>query len=249
MENQQHILLVEDEQSLSDWIAEYLTMRGFKVTQTARGDDAVTLIQSLNPDLVLLDGMLPGMDGVDVCKTVRPEFSNAIIMITARDEEADEVLGLEMGADDFLVKPIRARALLSRIKILLNKQNQTSSAPSDDPLANDPSNDNELRFNKLIINASTRQVTLADEQINLSTKEFDVLWLLANRAGQVVSREQLVTDLRGFEYDGFDRSIDLQVSRLRKKLNGKNVDKSTDNQTDRIKTIWGKGYLFVKDVW
>ncbi|MFT6529208.1 MAG: two-component system response regulator RstA [Psychrosphaera sp.] len=249
MENQQHILLVEDEQSLSDWIAEYLTMRGFKVTQTARGDDAVTLIQSLNPDLVLLDGMLPGMDGVDVCKTVRPEFSNAIIMITARDEEADEVLGLEMGADDFLVKPIRARALLSRIKILLNKQNQTSSAPSDDPLANDPSNDNELRFNKLIINASTRQVTLADEQINLSTKEFDVLWLLANRAGQVVSREQLVTDLRGFEYDGFDRSIDLQVSRLRKKLNGKNVDKSTDNQIDRIKTIWGKGYLFVKDVW
>lgn len=249
MENQQHILLVEDEQSLSDWIAEYLTMRGFKVTQTARGDDAVTLIQSLNPDLVLLDGMLPGMDGVDVCKTVRPEFSNAIIMITARDEEADEVLGLEMGADDFLVKPIRARALLSRIKILLNKQNQTSSAPSDDPLANDPSNDNELRFNKLIINASTRQVTLADEQINLSTKEFDVLWLLANRAGHVVSREQLVTDLRGFEYDGFDRSIDLQVSRLRKKLNGKNVDKSTDNQTDRIKTIWGKGYLFVKDVW
>lgn len=249
MENQQHILLVEDEQSLSDWIAEYLTMRGFNVTQTARGDDAVTLIQSLNPDLVLLDGMLPGMDGVDVCKTVRPEFSNAIIMITARDEEADEVLGLEMGADDFLVKPIRARALLSRIKILLNKQNQTSIALSDDPLANDPSNDNELRFNKLIINASTRQVTLADEQINLSTKEFDVLWLLANSAGQVVSREQLVTDLRGFEYDGFDRSIDLQVSRLRKKLNGKNVDKSTDNQTDRIKTIWGKGYLFVKDVW
>lgn len=249
MENQQHILLVEDEQSLSDWIAEYLTMRGFKVTQTARGDEAVTLIQSLNPDLVLLDGMLPGMDGVDVCKTVRPEFTNAIIMITARDEEADEVLGLEMGADDFLVKPIRARALLSRIKILLNKQNQTSLAPSDDPLVNDPSNDNELRFNKLIINASTRQVTLADEQINLSTKEFDVLWLLANSAGQVVSREQLVTDLRGFEYDGFDRSIDLQVSRLRKKLNGKNVDKSTDNQTDRIKTIWGKGYLFVKDVW
>ncbi|WP_341206789.1 response regulator transcription factor [uncultured Psychrosphaera sp.] len=249
MENQQHILLVEDEQSLSDWIAEYLTMRGFKVTQTARGDEAVTLIQSLNPDLVLLDGMLPGMDGVDVCKTVRPEFTNAIIMITARDEEADEVLGLEMGADDFLVKPIRARALLSRIKILLNKQNQTSLASSDDPLANDPSNDNELRFNKLIINASTRQVTLADEQINLSTKEFDVLWLLANSAGQVVSREQLVTDLRGFEYDGFDRSIDLQVSRLRKKLNGKNVDKSTDNQTDRIKTIWGKGYLFVKDVW
>lgn len=249
MENQQHILLVEDEQSLSDWIAEYLTMRGFKITQTARGDDAVTLIQSLNPDLVLLDGMLPGMDGVDVCKTVRPEFSNAIIMITARDEEADEVLGLEMGADDFLVKPIRARALLSRIKILLNKQNQTSLAQSEDLVVNDPSNDNELRFNKLIINASTRQVTLADEQINLSTKEFDVLWLLANRAGQVVSREQLVTDLRGFEYDGFDRSIDLQVSRLRKKLNGKNVDKSTDNQTDRIKTIWGKGYLFVKDVW
>jgi two-component system response regulator RstA len=257
MENQQHILLVEDEQSLSDWIAQYLTMRGFKVTQTARGDEAVTLIQSLNPDLVLLDGMLPGMDGVDVCKIVRPEFTNAIIMITARDEEADEVLGLEMGADDFLVKPIRARALLSRIKILLHKQNQTSVDQSEESQGNDASNQNELRFNQLIINASTRQVTLSGEQINLSTKEFDVLWLIAKSAGQVVSREQLVADLRGFEYDGFDRSIDLQVSRLRKKLNGNSTssagkstaDKSSGNQIDRIKTIWGKGYLFVKDVW
>lgn len=249
-QNLPHILLVEDDKSLSDWIAEYLTLREFNVTQTGRGDEAVKLIQSLNPDLVLLDGMLPGMDGIDVCKTVRPTFNNAIIMITARDEEVDEVLGLEMGADDFLVKPVRARALLSRIKLLLKKQQQKQELVSTNVLSNqhDVSLDlslqnSKLEFNQLSINSSTREVIFAGETINVSSKEFDVLWLIAEKAGVVVSREQLVTKLRGFEYDGFDRSIDLQISRLRKKLN------DDANQPFRIKTIWGKGYLFVKDAW
>lgn len=237
-----HILLVEDDESLSDWVAEYLTLREFKVTQTARGDDAVNLIRELNPDLVLLDGMLPGMDGIDVCKTVRPEFTNAIIMITARDEEVDEVLGLEMGADDFLVKPVRARALLSRIKLLLKKQQQTQVLTNSNTIVESDALTS-LEFNQLTINASTREVTLSGDTIKVSSKEFDVLWLIATKAGHIVSREQLVEELRGFEYDGFDRSIDLQISRLRKKL------QDDANQPYRIKTIWGKGYLFVKDAW
>lgn len=241
---QPHILLVEDDVSLADWVADYLTLRDFKVTKTARGDDAVDLIQQLNPDLVLLDGMLPGLDGIDVCKAVRPDFTNPIIMITARDEEIDEVLGLEMGADDFLVKPVRARALLTRIRILLKRQEQwrtMNAKQKNQPITN--KDKAILSFNNLIINREARTVNLASQALKISSKEFDVLWLLASKAGEIISREQLVSELRGFDYDGFDRSIDLRISKLRKKLD--------DNASEpyRIKTIWGKGYLFVKDAW
>jgi two-component system response regulator RstA len=236
-----HILLVEDDIPLAEWVADYLTARDFKVTTTGRGDDAVELINQLNPDLVLLDGMLPGMDGLDVCKAVRPNFENPIIMLTARDEEIDEVLGLEMGADDYITKPVRARALLARIRVLLRRSDKINEIHNAVRQSTEPSN--RLQFNALIINLQSRSVTLDGESINLSSNEFDVLWLLAKKAGELVTREELVSNLRGFDYDGFDRSIDLRVSRLRKKLN--------DNSSEpyRIKTIWGKGYLFAKDVW
>ncbi|NQY34525.1 MAG: response regulator [Alteromonadaceae bacterium] len=236
-----HILLVEDDIALAEWIADYLSARDFQVTTTGRGDDAVQLITQLNPDLVLLDGMLPGMDGLDVCKTVRPEFENPIIMLTARDEEIDEVLGLEMGADDYITKPVRARALLARIRLLLRRQEKMTNRLNDDIQPSEPSD--RIQFNGLIINLQARSVALDDELINLSSNEFDVLWFLAQNAGQLVSREQLVSHLRGFDYDGFDRSIDLRISRLRKKL------KDSPSEPFRIKTIWGKGYLFAKDVW
>lgn len=236
-----HILLVEDDIPLAEWVADYLTARDFKVTTTGRGDDAVELIHQLNPDLVLLDGVLPGMDGLDVCKAVRPNFENPIIMLTARDEEIDEVLGLEMGADDYITKPVRARALLARIRVLLRRSDKINEIHNAVRQSTEPSN--RLQFNALIINLQSRSVTLDGESINLSSNEFDVLWLLAEKAGELVTREALVSNLRGFDYDGFDRSIDLRVSRLRKKLN--------DNSSEpyRIKTIWGKGYLFAKDVW
>ena len=235
------ILLVEDDIELAQWIAEYLTARGFKVTTCHRGDDAVELIKTLNPDIVLLDGMLPGLDGLDVCKTVRPEFINPIIMITARDEEIDEVLGLEMGADDYITKPVRARVLLARIRGLLRR--------NDTPVQQNGTNFNsekqkyQLQFNGLVINEHARSVTLDKQDIQLSSNEFDVLWFLAQKAGQVVTREALVSHFRGYDYDGFDRSIDLRISRLRKKL------KDNSSEPFRIKTIWGKGYLLAKDVW
>ncbi|OUL56918.1 response regulator [Pseudoalteromonas ulvae] len=234
-----HLLLVEDDIELAQWISEYLTARQYTVTTCHRGDDAVELIKTLNPDCVLLDGMLPGMDGFDVCKTVRPDFINPIIMITARDEEIDEILGLEMGADDYITKPVRARVLLARIKGLLRQQERlVSPSPQD-------ARDNEqiLQFNSLSINELNRSVILNDESIKLSSNEFDVLWFLAQRAGEVVLREALVSHFRGFEYDGFDRSIDLRISRIRKKLHDNSA------QPFRIKTIWGKGYLFAADQW
>jgi DNA-binding response OmpR family regulator len=235
-----HILVVEDDIELAEWMGEYLDAKGYQVTVSGRGDDAVTLIQQNNPDVVVLDGMLPGLDGVDVCKTVRPDFTNAIIMVTARDEEIDEVLGLEMGADDYLTKPVRARALLTRIRKHLERQQQ-QSVPLEAPPCSATSE--VLQFNNLIIDRQAMVVSLDNEQIKISTNEFDVLWLLAQQAGKVVSRDELVSQLRGFEYDGFDRSIDLRISRLRKKLG------DDPTQPFRIKTIWGKGYFFAKDAW
>ncbi|MDP2562927.1 winged helix-turn-helix domain-containing protein [Psychrobium sp. 1_MG-2023] len=236
-----HILLVEDDVALAEWVVDYLQARDFKMTHTTRGDEAVNLIAQLNPDLVLLDGMLPGLDGIDVCKAVRPQFTNPIIMITARDEEIDEVLGLEMGADDYMTKPVRARALLARIRGALRRSERMQQPAT----VNDESSAeiDRLQFSGLVISLQSRTVSLDGEVIKLSSNEFDVLWFLASKAGEVVSREELVSHLRGFDYDGFDRSIDLRISRLRKKLN--------DNSAEpfRIKTIWGKGYLLAKDVW
>ncbi|KGJ96943.1 response regulator [Colwellia psychrerythraea] len=239
-----HILLVEDDIDLAEWIADYLTARDFNVTTCHRGDEAVDLIGSLNPDIVLLDGMLPGLDGLDVCKAVRASFTNPIIMITARDEEIDEVLGLEMGADDYITKPVRARVLLARIRGLLRREEKSRFESSSNQLNVDALESNGLlKFNGLVISEQARSVMLDGQLIKVSSNEFDVLWFLACKAGQVVSRKELVSHFRGFDYDGFDRSIDLRISRLRKKL------KDDSSEPFRIKTIWGKGYLFANDVW
>ena len=193
--------------------------------------------------------MLPGLDGLDVCKAVRTTFTNPIIMITARDDEIDEVLGLEMGADDYITKPVRARVLLARIRGLLRRQEEFTdkaiAKAEHNALAETTQEDqqSQLQFQGLLINEQARSVSLNEQLIKVSSNEFDVLWLLAKKAGQLVSREELVSELRGFDYDGFDRSIDLRISRLRKKL----LDDATE--PFRIKTIWGKGYLFAKDVW
>ena len=153
----------------------------------------------------------------------------------------DEVLGLEMGADDFMVKPIRARALLTRINLLLKRQQQLHELSRESQL--EPIEKNELMFGALKISRTTQIVSLNECDLKVSSKEFEVLWVLACHAGEIISRERLVTELRGFDYDGFDRSIDIRISKLRKKLQ--------DDAGDpfRIKTVWGKGYLFVEDAW
>lgn len=224
------ILIVEDDIELQQWIADYLTGKGFTCICTGNGTEAVTLIADTQPDIVLLDGALPGLDGFNVCKTVRPFFRGAIIMITARDEEIDEVLGLEAGADDYLIKPIRARALLTRIQKLLEKKVTTTHSKT-------------LTFNNLVIDPHSQSALLAGIDAKLTSKEFEVLWVLASHPGEIVTRDTLLKELRGYEFDGLDRSIDLRISRVRKKLN------DSGEEPYRIKTIWGKGYLFVKDAW
>ena len=236
-----HVLVVEDDKDLAHWMADYLKAKDYQVSVFHRGDEAVPFILAQNPDVVILDGMLPGLDGLDVCKAVRPIFSNAIIMVSARDEEIDEVLGLEIGADEYLTKPVRARALLARIRKSIERQSKLKLALLASETAQPTTS--YLQFNNLSIDRQAMSVSLNGSYIKISSNEFDVLWLLAQHAGHVVSREFLVNELRGFDYDGFDRSIDLRISRLRKKL--------SDNPSEpfRIKTIWGKGYLFAKDAW
>lgn len=240
-EDKPNILIVEDDQELATWMREYLLNKAFQVSIVYNGEDAVVYIQKHNPDLVILDGMLPNMDGIDVCKAVRPEFTNAIMMVTARDEEIDEVLGLEMGADEYLTKPVRARALLTRIRKHLDRQQLNAISLSN--VEKDLEGIQKLSFGSLLIDKQAMTVTLNGENTKVSTNEFDLLWILAEQAGKIVSRSELIRKLRGFDYDGFDRSIDLKISRLRKKL----VD--TSPEPSRIKTIWGKGYLLVKDAW
>jgi len=239
-----HILLVEDDVSLSDWIRDYLSDKGFHVTQCMRGDAAVSLIPRLQPDVVILDGMLPGLDGFEVCKQVRQAYLGPIIMLTARDEEIDEVVGLELGADDYITKPVRARALLTRInKAMAAKLGSTANQAEPHHASALSISPSKLIFKGLQVDKLSRSVSLNNKLIKVSSKEFDVLWILALSAGKVISRDSLISQLRGIEYDGFDRSIDLRISKLRKKLG----DESRDPL--KIKTIWGKGYLFAPDAW
>jgi DNA-binding response OmpR family regulator len=237
--NKGHILIVEDDLELAQWIQQFLLGKSFKAAVIGNGNDAVEYIFEHLPDVVILDGMLPGLDGFEVCKRVRTSFSNAIIMLTARDEEIDEVLGLEMGADEYLTKPVRARALLTRINKHLARQQAISESDRQSKLEKPLY----LEFGSLCIDKQAMSVRLEGIDTKVSTQEFDLLWLLASRPGEPVSRNELSEQLRGFEYDGFDRTIDLKVSRLRKKLF------DTQAEPARIKTVWGKGYLFVKDAW
>jgi len=230
VQERKRILVVEDDPSLASWMGDYLNDHDFEVTIANRGDVAVELIRSEVPDLVVLDIMLPHKNGFNVCREVRAFYTHPILIITAGTEETDEVLGLELGADDYLCKPIKPRILLARINALLRR-------------GIGPEQINTRIFGLLRIDASSKSVFLGDSELDVSMNEFEVLWLLASRAGEVVSRRELLVSLRGFDYDGFDRSMDIRISRLRKKLEGHPLQSAT------IKTVRGKGYLFSANVW
>ncbi|MCE2570903.1 response regulator [Motilimonas eburnea] len=240
MDNKTHILVVEDDISLAQWIIEYLDNQGFSTAHLGRGDQVVAYIQQHQVDLVLLDLMLPGLDGHQVCKQLRTFFTAPIIMLTARDDEFDEVLGLELGANDYLLKPVRPRALLTRIRSELQKHQQIQLSP-EQPAAQ--TNQSQLIFGSLVLDAASQRAELAAKELNLTTTEFELLWLLASSAGQVLDRDTVFKTMKGWEYDGLDRRIDVLVSSLRRKVG------DSQGKAKRIKTVWGKGYLFVADAW
>lgn len=228
MANVKHILVVEDDSSLAEWICDYLLDHGYSITVANQGDYALAMIKEERPDLVLLDVMLPIKNGFDVCKEARAFYTGPILFMTACVEDGDEIQGLEVGADDYLTKPIRPQVMLARIKALLRRT-------TDDNIKQ------QLVFDSLSLNAAAKSVSIEQQVLDLNANEFDVLWLLALKVGTVVSRTDLIAELRGIEYDGFDRSIDIRISRLRKKLH------EAKNQPYKIKTIRGKGYLFCRE--
>jgi DNA-binding response OmpR family regulator len=226
------ILLVEDDLKLASLVKQYLENAGFSVATESNGDLAIERITEFKPDLLILDIMLPGKDGLTICKEVRPFFSQPILMLTARNEDFDQVLGLEFGADDYVIKPAEPRVLLARINALLRRSHYLVEQPNES-----------LSFGGLTIDTQSRDVTLNDMRVTLSTHEFDLLLILALDAGKILNRDYLFEKLYNREYDGLDRTMDVRISQLRKKL-GDNAEEAF-----RIKTIWGKGYLFVADAW
>lgn len=222
------ILIVEDDQRIAKLLKQFLTMEKFQVETKVSGEEALEHLTVFTPDLVILDLMLPGMDGIEFCLQFRQSHQQPILMLTAQEGDIQEVTALNAGIDDFLAKPIRTHVLLARINALLRRsQNQTKI--EDIQLAN------------LCIDREARKVTYNASQLNISDSEFELLWYLASRAGDVVTRDELFKHIRGREYDGLDRSIDMRVSKLRKSLAEQTEGK------DYIRTIRQQGYVFVGD--
>ena len=229
---QETIVLVEDDLGLAQLVQERLQNEGFRVLHEENGTAACDLILKTQPDLVLLDVMLPGMDGFEVCRAIRPQYHGLILILTALDDDIDQVEGLELGADDFVVKPVKPRVLIARIRALLRRAQpavQAAATPSS------------IQLGQLAVDNGRREVTLNDHFINLSTVEFDLLWYLVEHRGQTISRQDLYQAIFHYDYDGLDRSIDVYISRLRHKLGEDPV------APHYIKTVRGVGYLMAGD--
>ncbi|WP_260961212.1 response regulator [Pseudomonas citri] len=226
------VLIVEDDQRLAELTREYLESNGLRVAIEGNGAVAAARIIAERPDLVILDLMLPGEDGLSICRKVREQYEGPILMLTARTDDTDQIQGLDLGADDYVCKPVRPRLLLARIKALLRR-----SEP--EPFV--PHRPRRLQFGPLLVDDALREAWLQGNGIELTSAEFDLLWLLVSNAGRILSREEIFTALRGIGYDGQDRSIDVRISRIRPKI-------GDDPEHPRlIKTIRSKGYLFVPE--
>jgi len=233
-EKQPRLLLVEDDPVTADGLASYLAEHGYQVATEARGDTAPLRIVEQQPDLVLLDLDLPGKDGFQVIHEVRPRYAGPILVITVRGSDLDHVLALEFGADDFIVKPAAPRIVLARVKAALRRAAQGG---------NTGRGRTDFVFGSLRIDRNARAVHLDGREIAFTTAEFDLLWLLAAHAGEVLARDEIMTHLRGIGHDGMDRSIDMRISRLRKLL------KDDGDPPRRIKTVRGRGYLLSPSDW
>jgi len=224
------VMLVEDDARLAELVTEYLSGYEFAVDLVTRGDTALERFRELNPDVVVLDLMLPGLDGMVVCRQIREISDVPVLILTAREDSYDEVSGLEQGADDFVNKPVQPRVLLARLRALLRR---TGSRTGIDARV--------LQFGALRIVTSDRSVIWRGEPCVLSNTEYKLLLVLAEAAGRVLSRDALLKKMRGIEFDGLDRSIDNCISKLRRKFD--------DAESEKIKTVWGEGYLFSPSAW
>lgn len=233
------IVFVEDDTEVGNLIAAWLGKHDFEVIIEPRGDRAQEVIARENPDLVLLDILLPGKDGMTICRDLRPAYTGPVVLLTSLDSDMNHILALEMGANDYILKTTPPAVLLARVRLHL-RQNPPAARDAPRPAA---TGGGVLHFGQLSIDLTNREVILGAETVLLSTADFELLWELATHAGHVMDREALLKNLRGVSYDGLDRSIDVAISRLRKKLH--------DNALEpyRIKTVRNKGYLFAPNAW
>lgn len=227
MSSTRPLLLVEDDPVLAEMVVSYLSGHAIEVQVEPRGDVAIERILAERPAIVILDLGLPGADGFEVCRRVRQEYRGFILVLTAQGDEVDEIACLELGADDFMAKPVRPRLLLARLKALLRRQAHVDQSPRSQV----------VRVGDLEVFPGRREAAFNGAKLDLTTGEFDLLSYLAERAGEIVSRQELYEELRGIRFDGLDRSIDLRVSRLRSKLEASAAD------PELIKSVRGVGYL------
>jgi two-component system response regulator ResD len=218
------ILIVDDDENIADLIKLYLENSGYSTKLCYDGKEAVSVYAEYKPDLVLLDVMLPHMDGIDVLKAIRKDSEVPVIMLTAKGETFDKVLALELGADDYVVKPFEPKELIARVKAVLRRYS-----------ADNPSKE-ELKFDNLVIDMNSYTVVYNGDEIKMPPKEFELLHYLANNKNRVFTREQLLCEVWGYDYPGDSRTVDVHVKRLREKLQG--------GVNWQIETVWGVGYKF-----
>ncbi len=220
------ILVVDDEANIRDLARMYLEKDGYRVDTMTNGRDALAYIKKTPPTLMVLDLMLPEVDGWEVCRRVRAESGLPIIMLTARDDDIDKIVGLEMGADDYLTKPFNPRELVARVRAILRRTTSLS----------DPTTGKVRQAGNVLVDPASHEVTVAGERIALRTKEFDLLITLMDHMNMVLSRDQLLDLVWGYEFYGRTRTVDVHVAHLREKLEGSSLT---------IETVWGKGYKLV----
>ena len=223
----QSILVVEDEQSIASFISLYLKNAGYSVRAAATGSAALNAVAAEIPSLILLDLNLPDMDGIEICRRIRKSSDVPILMLTARDEDVDKIIGLEVGADDYLTKPFNPRELVARVKAVLRRSSGERSRDGGE----------ELRHGDVLINAGRREVFVGDDEIQLAPKEFDLLWELIDHRGLVLTRDQLLERVWGYTFAGDTRTVDVHVRQVRRKL----------GDASPIVTVWGVGYKVAPD--
>jgi DNA-binding response OmpR family regulator len=218
----QSVLVVEDEASIASFVSLYLKNAGYDVRTAATGSEALTAVAAVQPSLIVLDLMLPDVDGIEICRRIRQTSDVPILMLTARDEDVDKIIGLEVGADDYMTKPFNPRELVARVKSILRRATPDRKQRESDT----------IRHGDLFVDAGRREVKVGDREVQLAPKEFDLLWELLDHRGLVLTRDQLLERVWGYTFAGDTRTVDVHVRQLRRKL----------GDASPIVTVWGVGY-------
>jgi len=220
--NSQSVLVVEDEASIASFVSLYLKNAGYEVRTAANGTEALASAEREKPSLIVLDLMLPDIDGIEICRRIRQKSDVPILMLTARDEDVDKIIGLEVGADDYLTKPFNPRELVARVKSILRRATPERKERESEV----------IQHGDLVVDAGRREVKVSAEEIQLAPKEFDLLWELLDHRGLVLTRDQLLERVWGYTFAGDTRTVDVHVRQLRRKL----------GEASPIVTVWGVGY-------